>query len=66
MYAFDALGDVGLSEQECPIKNSPDQAKWIDETIENLHLTKAHIVEPSFGGWLSADSFHCILKRSLL
>jgi pimeloyl-ACP methyl ester carboxylesterase len=55
VYAFDALGDVGLSEQENPIKNSLDQAKWIDETIENLHLTKVHIVGHSFGGWLSAN-----------
>lgn len=55
VYAFDALGDVGLSEQEDPIKNSSDQAKWIDEMIENLHLTKAHIIGHSFGGWLSAN-----------
>ena len=55
VYSFDALGDVGLSEQESPIKNSLDQAKWIDETIENLHLTKVHIVGHSFGGWLSAN-----------
>ncbi len=55
VYAFDALGDVGLSEQESPIKNSSDQAKWINETIENLHLTKAHIIGHSFGGWLSAN-----------
>jgi len=29
VYAFDALGDVGLSEQESPIKNSSDQAKFL-------------------------------------
>ncbi|HPX75695.1 MAG TPA: alpha/beta hydrolase [Bacteroidales bacterium] len=55
VYAFDALGDVGLSEQKSPIKNSSDQAKWINETIENLNLTKANIVGHSFGGWLSAN-----------
>ncbi|MGB4538618.1 MAG: alpha/beta hydrolase [Prolixibacteraceae bacterium] len=55
LYAIDALGDAGLGEQNSPINNGSDQAKWINETIENLHLTKAHIIGHSFGGWLSAN-----------
>ncbi|WP_336250575.1 alpha/beta fold hydrolase, partial [Stomatohabitans albus] len=55
VYAFDALGDAGLSEQDRPINNSFDQAKWIDETIEKLNLSKVHVMGHSFGGWLSAN-----------
>lgn len=55
VYAFDALGDAGLSVQSNPIRTNTDQAKWIDETLNGLHLTKVHIIGHSFGGWLSAN-----------
>jgi pimeloyl-ACP methyl ester carboxylesterase len=50
VYALDALGDAGLSVQSQPIKNSADQATWIEETLAGLGLGKVHIVGHSFGG----------------
>ena len=55
VYAFDALGDAGLSDQNHPIQNRFDQATWIAETIEELKLSRVHITGHSFGGWLSAN-----------
>ncbi|CEN34272.1 alpha/beta fold hydrolase [Capnocytophaga cynodegmi] len=55
VYAFDALGDAGLSEQDHPIQNNFEQARWIAETIEKLNVPQFHIIGHSFGGWLSAN-----------
>lgn len=63
VYAFDALGDAGLSEQSSPIQNNFDQAKWINETVEKLSLSKSHIVGHSFGGWLAANYASSFSKK---
>lgn len=55
VYAFDALGDAGLSVQTEPLKTASDQAVWIDEVLEQLQLEQAHLVGHSFGGWLAAN-----------
>lgn len=55
VYAFDALGDAGLSIQKKEIKDSLDQSLWINETVEKLGLSKVHIIGHSFGGWLAAN-----------
>lgn len=55
VYALDALGDAGLSEQEQVIRNNLDQARWIAETLESLGLSQVHVIGHSFGGWLSAN-----------
>ncbi|MBI4813637.1 MAG: alpha/beta hydrolase [Methanobacterium sp.] len=55
VYAFDALGDAGMSVQTSPIKNSEEQALWINEVLTELRLTKIHAVGHSFGGWLVAN-----------
>lgn len=55
VYAFDALGDAGMSVQTSPIKNSEEQSLWINEVLTELGLTKIHAVGHSFGGWLVAN-----------
>ncbi len=49
VYAFDALGDAGLSAQTAPLTSTADQAIWIDETLGELGIDKAHVVGHSFG-----------------
>ncbi|GET45914.1 alpha/beta fold hydrolase [Capnocytophaga felis] len=68
VYAFDVLGDAGLSEQNHPILNNFEQAKWIAETMEGLSVPQFHIIGHSFGGWLSANfaSFYSDKVASLI
>ena len=49
IYALDALGDAGLSAQSVPLTSTADQARWIDEALTGLDITRAHIVGHSFG-----------------
>ncbi len=55
VYALDALGDAGMSIQTREIKNSADQADWLDRVFEQLELSEVHLVGHSFGGWLAAN-----------
>lgn len=55
VYGIDILGDAGLSIQTKTIKNSADQAKWIEELLSKLDLHKIHLLGHSFGGWLAAN-----------
>ncbi len=55
VYALDAIGDAGQSEQTRPIADADDQAAWIDEALDALHLGKVHLVGHSFGGWTAAN-----------
>lgn len=55
VYALDALGDTGLSEQTAPIEDGADQAAWVDEVLAALDLTSVHLVGHSFGGWAAAN-----------
>ncbi|HUC89267.1 MAG TPA: alpha/beta hydrolase [Patescibacteria group bacterium] len=55
VYALDALGDAGLDVQTKALKNSADQAAWLEETFAQIGLTKIHLVGHSFGGWLAAN-----------
>lgn len=55
VYALDALGDAGLSVQSSILKDTADQAKWLEEVFKEMHLEKFHLVGHSFGGWLAAN-----------
>ena len=63
VYALDALGDAGLSLQTKQIKNSEDQAKWIEKVFDNLNLNKINAIGHSFGGWLVANYASYYPKR---
>jgi pimeloyl-ACP methyl ester carboxylesterase len=54
VYAFDALGDTGLSEQAIPLRDMADQAQWVDEAMAGLGIGRAHLVGHSQGGGLAA------------
>jgi len=55
VYAMDALGDTGLSEQTAPIEDGADQAAWVNEVLAALGLKSVHLVGHSFGGWAAAN-----------
>lgn len=50
VWAFDALGDAGMSAQTVPLESDSDEAAWIDETLAGLGVASAHVVGHSFGG----------------
>jgi pimeloyl-ACP methyl ester carboxylesterase len=54
VYAFDVVGDTGLSEQTIPMRDVGDAARWVDEAMAGLHIERAHLVGHSQGGGLAA------------
>lgn len=53
VYAFDAIGDAGLSTQSAPITSDADQAEWINDALNELEVERAHVVGHSFGSTLA-------------
>lgn len=41
--------------QERPIRDSVDQAAWLEASLQGLGLDQVHLVGVSFGGWLAAN-----------
>lgn len=58
--AIDTMGDVGRSVHERPFTGPGDIAEWLDETLERLGISSAHLIGTSFGGWLA---FNQALRR---
>ena len=54
VYAFDAIGDSGLSEQRLPLRGMDDNARWVEEALDGLELNRIHLVGHSQGGGLAA------------
>jgi pimeloyl-ACP methyl ester carboxylesterase len=54
VYAFDAIGDSGLSTQTVPLRGMSDNAQWVDEALAGLNLDRVHLVGHSQGGGLAA------------
>lgn len=54
VYAFDAIGDSGLSVQTVPLRDIGDSARWVEETLAALDLKRVHLVGHSQGGGLAA------------
>lgn len=54
VYAFDVIGDTGLSQQTVPMRDIGDAARWVDEAMESLGLDRVHLVGHSQGGGLAA------------
>ena len=50
VLAFDAIGDSGMSQQSVPFASFEDQARPIDDMLEELAPQGAHLVGHSFGG----------------
>lgn len=54
VYAFDTLGDTGMSIQTVPMTGMADAARWVDEAMAGLEIDRAHLVGHSQGGGLAA------------
>ncbi len=54
VYAFDVIGDTGMSEQTVPMRDVGDAARWVDEAMASLDLDRVHLVGHSQGGGLVA------------
>lgn len=54
VYAFDAIGDTGMSEQTVPMRDVGDTARWVDEAMARLEIERVHLVGHSQGGGLAA------------
>lgn len=50
VYAFDPMGDAGLSIQRLPLTRFEDQAEWISRAVAALGVDRAHVIGHSFGG----------------
>lgn len=55
VIAVDALGDAGMSVQSAPITSLSDQARWLDEVLEEAGIPRVHVVGHSFGGATAAN-----------
>ncbi|MEU4387930.1 alpha/beta fold hydrolase [Promicromonospora sp. NPDC023805] len=54
VYAFDVIGDTGMSQQTVPMRDVGDAARWVDEAMAGLDLDRVHLVGHSQGGGLAA------------
>ncbi|WP_419703705.1 alpha/beta fold hydrolase [Promicromonospora sp. NFX87] len=54
VYAFDVIGDTGMSQQTVPMRDVGDAARWVDEAMAGLGLDRVHLVGHSQGGGLAA------------
>jgi pimeloyl-ACP methyl ester carboxylesterase len=54
VYAFDVIGDTGMSQQTVPMRDVGDAARWVDEALTSLDLDRVHLVGHSQGGGLAA------------
>jgi pimeloyl-ACP methyl ester carboxylesterase len=55
IYAVDMLGEPGLSAPSRPPLASDAYARWLDDVMQALSLTRASIAGISLGGWLALD-----------
>lgn len=51
VYALDTIGTAGRSEQDHPVRDGADFARWFDETLDGLGLDSVHVAGYSNGAW---------------
>lgn len=55
IYAIDTIGGVGRSVVIHPPKSRVDLACWLNDVLDGLGITQAHILGHSYGGWLALN-----------
>lgn len=55
VYAIDLIGESSKSILTAKMQTPYDNAKWLDETIRGLGLTRAFLCGLSIGGWTAAN-----------
>ena len=55
VHAVDMIGEPGLSAPARPPLDSEAYARWLDDVLDGLEVTRAAVVGASLGGWLALD-----------
>ncbi|WP_327075117.1 alpha/beta fold hydrolase [Kitasatospora purpeofusca] len=55
VIAVDTVGEPGASVQTAPIADGRDGAAWLEELLDAMEVTAAHLVGCSYGGWLALN-----------
>ncbi|GII58092.1 carboxylesterase [Planotetraspora thailandica] len=55
LYAVDTIDDPGRSVQRVVVKDSQDNAAWLNDVLAGLGLDRVHLVGLSYGGWLTLN-----------
>ena len=55
VHAVDVIGEPGLSAPSRPPLNSESYARWLDDVMDGLGLTRASVIGESLGGWFALD-----------
>ncbi len=53
VVSVDVVGEAGSSDENRLNPKTDDHAKWIDEIVTSLNVTKVNLMGNSFGAWLS-------------
>ena len=55
VYAIDLIGEASKSILTKKMENPQDNAKWLDETISGLGISRMYLCGISIGGWNAAN-----------
>lgn len=55
LHAVDVIGEPGFSAPNRPALASDAYAHWLEDVLDGLAVTSAHVVGISLGGWLGLD-----------
>ncbi|MGW4919173.1 alpha/beta fold hydrolase [Streptomyces albidoflavus] len=55
VIAVDTVGEAGASTQTAPVADGRDGAAWLEEVLDGLEASAAHVVGCSYGGWLALN-----------
>jgi pimeloyl-ACP methyl ester carboxylesterase len=55
VFAIDAIGDVGRSQQTEPVRDGETMSRWLDSVIEALGFDRVHLIGLSYGGWIALN-----------
>ncbi|MFI8976589.1 alpha/beta fold hydrolase [Nocardia asteroides] len=56
VWSVDSIGEPGASGQTVPLTDGLDQARWIDETLAGLGVSRAHLLGVSIGANLAVQT----------
>ena len=55
LYAFDLMGDIGLSRQRARVHTRQEAADWLAATLDELAVDRSAFIGSSFGGFQAAN-----------
>jgi pimeloyl-ACP methyl ester carboxylesterase len=56
VYAFDGIGEPGLTVQTAAVRDRGDLVAWLDDVLDGLGLDQVHLVGSSYGGWIALNA----------